>query len=118
MTNNKNSTRYYSKKQENKIAKTLNGKTVANSGAAMFCGGDVKLDEFLIECKTLTSPKDSMTIKKEWLTKIKEESIAKRKPYSALTIDFGQSDNYFIIDEKLFKLLLELIDDKNKEEDI
>jgi hypothetical protein len=101
------------------FGKYVNSKPAEQVGSYALLTYDLqKLDEFLIECKTLTTPKDSMTIKKEWLTKIKEESIAKRKPYSALTIDFGQSDNYFIIDEKLFKLLLELINDKNKEEDI
>ena len=33
---NKNSTRYYSTKQEKKIAKTVNGKVTANSGATLF----------------------------------------------------------------------------------
>lgn len=109
-------TRYYSSKQENRIAKSLNGETVPNSGAAMFCGGDVKLDEFLIECKTTTKPQSSMSIKKDWLFKIREESIAKRKPYYALTIDFGSNDNYFIIDENTFKLFLELLKSSNEEE--
>jgi hypothetical protein len=50
------------------------------------------------------------------LFKIKEESIAKRKPYYALTIDFGSNDNYFIIDENTFKLFLELLKNSNEEE--
>lgn len=33
---NKNSTRYYSSKQEKKIAKTVKGKLQANSGATLF----------------------------------------------------------------------------------
>jgi len=102
-------TRYYSSKQEKRVAKEFNGKTVANSGAAMFCGGDVNLENFLVECKTSTKPKDSMSIKKEWLTKIKEEAIAKRKRYYALTIDFGSQDDYFVIDKNTFKLLVDYV---------
>ena len=33
---NKNSTRYYSSKQEKKIAKTVDGKVQVNSGATLF----------------------------------------------------------------------------------
>lgn len=33
---NKNSTRYYSNKQEKQIAKTVGGKLQANSGATLF----------------------------------------------------------------------------------
>lgn len=111
----KKPTRYYSKKQENKVAKTLGGKPVSNSGAPMFCCGDVKMDNFLIECKTLTEPKQSMSIKKEWLTKIKEEAISERKPYCALAFDFGSDTNYFIIDERTFKLFVDMINKAEEE---
>ena len=42
-------TRYYSKKQENKVAKKLKGKRTANSGATPFQKGDVVTNNFLIE---------------------------------------------------------------------
>ena len=32
------------------------------------------------------------------------------KPYSALAFDFGDNENHYVIDEKLFKLLLEYIE--------
>jgi len=44
--------RKMSKKQENKIAKEIGGKTVPASGALWGAKGDVRLDRFLIEAKT------------------------------------------------------------------
>lgn len=108
MTNNKKSTRYYSGRQEHKVAKALNGKLVANSGASDFVAGDVVTANWLIECKTCTSEKKSFTIKKDWLDKNKEEAFACRKEYNAVAFDFGGKDNYYIIDEQTFKLLVEM----------
>lgn len=105
-----NPTRYYSSKQEKRVAKVVNGKQVSNSGATKFDKGDVKNDNWLIECKTCTSAKTSMTIKKEWLEKNKEEAFAMRKSYSALAFDFGQKENYFIIDERTFKTLVQALE--------
>ena len=99
-------TRFYSKRQENKVAKSLNGKRVANSGATTFNKGDVVLDDWLIECKTKTKESDSFTIKREWIEKNKEEAFAMRKLYAAIAIDFGDGDQYYLIDEKIFKNLL------------
>ena len=106
MTQNRKSTRYYSSRQEKQVAKSLGGHTVANSGASTFVAGDVNTDLFLIECKTCIEDKQSFSIKKEWLEKNKEEAFAVGKDYSALAFNFGpNSKNYFVIDEKLFKLL-------------
>lgn len=109
-------TRYYSKKQENRTAKNLGGTTTPNSGAAAFCGGDVKLNDFLIECKTMTTEKQSMSIKKEWITKNEEEAFAQHKRYSAIAFDFGGEDNYYIINEKTFKLFLKLLQEQEETE--
>ena len=75
MTTNKNSTRYYSSRQEKKIAKDLGGKVVANSGATLWSKGDVRLKNVLLECKTHVTDKSSFSIKKEWLKTLKEEAI-------------------------------------------
>ena len=112
MTCNKNCTRYYSSRQEKSVAKTVKGKTVANSGAPRFVAGDVTSDIILIECKTVTKEQKSFTIKKEWIDKNKEEAFAMRKPYSAIAFSFGDDINHFIIDEKLFKILLEKLRDE------
>ena len=104
-------TRFYSSKQEKKVAKVLGGKTVSNSGAPAFVAGDVTLNDWLIECKTTTATsKASFSIKKEWLEKNKEEAFAVRKQHSALAFRFGaDEEDYYIISEKEFKNYLELL---------
>lgn len=111
---NKSSTRYFSTKQEKKVAKDLGGRRIANSGATLFSKGDVDLSDWTIECKTKTKPSDSMSIKKEWLEKNAEEAFAMGKPYSALCFSFGDlhdDKQYYIIDEDLFKKLVEFLKD-------
>ena len=103
----KKPTRYYSNKQEQKVAKAVGGKQVANSGATAFQKGDVQTGLFLIECKTCTTQKKSFTIKEEWLWKNEEEAFAMGKNYHALMFDFGPNDNkrYYVITEREFNLL-------------
>lgn len=106
----KRPTRYYSKKQENLIAKELGGSRQPNSGATMFSKGDVVLSDWLIEAKTKTSPSNSMTIHKEWLEKNAEEAFAMGKEHSALIFDFGDihyPQEYVVITLEEFKRLLE-----------
>lgn len=99
-------TRFYSNKQEKKVAKAVGGKQVVNSGATAFEKGDVQTDNILIECKTCIENKKSFSIKKEWLEKNKEEAFAMGKDYSVLAFNFGSnSENYYIIDERTFKIL-------------
>ena len=102
------STRYFSDKQEKRVAKRVGGKQVSNSGATSFSKGDVRTSDWLIECKTCTSPKSSMSIKKAWLEKNEEEAFAMRRNYNAVAIDFGSSETYYIIDEKTFLKLLKM----------
>ena len=107
----KDPTRAYSKKQENYVAKKFGGDRVKNSGATPFQKGDVNLEDMLIECKTKTSPSESMSIKKEWLEKNNSEALFMGKKYSALAFNFGPNEkNYYIIDEYLFELLLNKLD--------
>jgi hypothetical protein len=61
-------TRVYSKKQETAVAKSVGGKVQKNSGATLFDKGDVIVsgkNGFLLECKTKTTPSESISIKKE-----------------------------------------------------
>lgn len=105
-------TRYYSTKQEKRIAKEFGGKRTPNSGATLLGGkGDVTLDDWLIEAKTRTKDQESILIQKEWLEKNLKESVSMGKKYNALMFNFGPSDtkNYVIIDEFTFKELLELL---------
>ena len=111
MVNKKNNTRYFSNKQEKHVAKAVGGKQTANSGATMFSKGDVTLDDWLLECKTKTSPSQSISIKKEWLEKNEEEAFSMNKHHSALVFNFGDlhnAQNYYIINEQEFKRFLEL----------
>lgn len=111
---NKSSTRYFSSKQEKKVAKAVGGKRTANSGATMFSKGDVRCKNWLIECKTKTKPSESITIHKEWLTKNEEEAFSMGLQHSALAFSFGETTsdtNYYIISEDEFLALLNATQD-------
>lgn len=104
-------TRFYSNKQEKAVAKKLGGKQVANSGATAFSKGDVRTDEWLIECKTATTEKSSFSIKQEWLNKNRKEAFAMGKYYNALCFDFGNgSDRYYVVDERTFIKMKEALE--------
>lgn len=105
-------TRKYSKIQEKRVARHQQGKVQANSGATMFHKGDVITKKFLIECKTRIGSQNCITVKKEWLDKNREEAFAMNKDYSAIAISFGDNKDYFIIDEKLFNLLKDFLEDE------
>ena len=109
-------TRFYSKRQENAVAKAVGGKRVANSGATLFNKGDVRTKSFLIEAKTCTSPRKSFTLHKEWFDKNKEESFAMGKDYSAVVFDFGDGENLYVIDERLFIKLLNYLQGEANDE--
>lgn len=119
MTKNKNSTRYYSDLHESSVCKALNAWKQPNSGASKFAAGDVynKNASLLVECKTAMEDKDSFSIKKEWLYKIDEEMKSKRFQNNCLAFSFGPSSpNYYIINEKLMKFLVEKLQEDLMEE--
>ena len=107
-------TRHFSKQQETTVAKDLGGQTTKNSGATMFQKGDITLDNLLlIECKTKTTHADSISIKKEWLSKNKSEALFMGKKYNTLAFSFGPNEeNYYILDEVLFEEFINFL--KNK----
>lgn len=109
MTRNRRSTRYFSHKQEVAVAKVVGGKCTANSGATNFSKGDVRTEDFLLECKTCTEPRKTFTLHREWFDKNKEEAFAMNKDYSALVFDFGDNERFYIVDEKLFGKLCSYI---------
>lgn len=94
--------RFYSKRQENKVAAALGAKRQPNSGASLFAKGDVVGDDVLIECKTLTKPQKSHTIQKEWLEKNQEEAFSRGRDLSVVAFDFGDGKNYYIVREDDF----------------
>lgn len=99
-------TRFYSNRQEKQVAKQFAGKQTANSGATPWVKGDVLLDQFLLECKTATTEKQSFSIPKKWLEKMQDEAFAMGKPYSALVFDYGDGVQHYVINETLFKALV------------
>lgn len=116
MVKNKESTRYYSNMQEQSVCKLLDGRQQSNSGAGDFNKGDVVLKDasMLIECKTCVSDKESFSIKKEWFSKNAAEAFAIRLRNHCVCFNFGpQQPNYFIINEKLMKYLVEKIKEDN-----
>ena len=109
---NKDSTRYYSDKQEKRTAKNLNAKVQTSSGSSAFLKGDVVSDTCLIECKTSMSEKKSFSIKKEWLDKIEEQCFEMRKRYPILAFDFGDGENYYVLNEKVMKKFIEFLNNE------
>ena len=113
MTKNNESTRYFSDKHEKSICKALGAKQTTNSGAGLFRKGDVVHEgaSMLIEAKTTMSEKQSVSIKKEWITKNQSEAFSMRKSNSCICFNFGpNTDNYYIINEKLMKYLIDKLE--------
>lgn len=111
--NKRLSTRFFSKQQENSIAKTTGGKTTPNSGARPYAKGDVSTsghdeNSWLFEAKTSMTAKQSFAIKKQWLETLKEEAFQAGKMNYALVFSFGpKQENYYILSEQKFKELFE-----------
>lgn len=116
-TKNENSTRYYSSQQESQIANMFGGIVQPNSGAGLFNKSDILIPKasLLIEAKTVTSDKDSFSIKKEWIIKNKEEAFTQRVFDGCIAFNFGPNQsNYFVIDEKLMRFLVSKLEEEYK----
>ena len=108
-------TRHYSSRQEKDVAKAVNGKVQKNSGATDFLKGDIVTsgrNSFLLECKTKTSTSESISIKKEWFEKNRQECLLTGTPHQAVVFNFGPGEeNHYIIDEYLFQFLKDKLDE-------
>ena len=116
MTSNKEATRYYSDLHEKSVCRALGASQTPNSGASKWTKGDVvqRAASLLIECKTVMSEKQSVSIKRDWIVKNKEEAFLNRLDNSCLCINFGpDTNNYYVIDEKLMKFLVEKLEEEN-----
>ena len=100
---NKDSTRYHSNKQEKRIAKAIGGRQVVGSGSSPFLKGDVIAGKMFIEAKTKVKPSTQITLKREWLEKAKEQSFSTGKEDYALAVSFGDSKDYYVIEDSLFE---------------
>ena len=113
MTKNKEATRYASSIQENRIAKKFNGKASSNSGASIFSGGDVHIEDasLCIECKTCMKPAKSFSIKKEWIEKNTKEAFINRFENHCIAFNFDYEDkkDYYVIDDKLMSFLIDCL---------
>lgn len=98
------STRYFSDKQEKHIAKVTGGKVQSNSGGTKFGGGDVHTNKFFIEAKTPTKEQTSFTIKKEWITKMREQAYEQGKEYGVLAFRFDPNtdEDLYVLSERQF----------------
>ena len=99
----KDSTRAKSSQQEKRIAKAMGGKQVVGSGSTPFLKGDVVVDKLFIEAKTKMEPCKSMSVKKEWLDKAKEQALSTRKEDYAVAISFGEPKEYYVIEDTLME---------------
>lgn len=109
----KNLGKDYSDKQEKQIAKMVGGRTQSNSGGTKFGGGDVHTSNILIEAKTLTKPKDTFTIRKEWLDKAREQAFEQNKVWSALAFRFDpDGPDYFVVSKHLFSILVQALEEE------
>lgn len=116
-TKNKESTRYFSSQQEERVSKLLNAYRQPNSGASKFNKSDLvnKGAGLAVECKTAMTAKDSFSIKKDWLVKGKEEALSMRLTNNCLAFSFGpDQENYFIINERLMKFLVEKLEEEEE----
>jgi len=117
MTKNKEATRYFSDIQEKSVCKLLDAKQQSNSGAGKFRKGDCiqKEASMLIECKTAMTEKESISIKKDWVKKNREERFGQRVSNSCIAFNFGPGqENFFIIDENLMRFLMVKLIEENK----
>ncbi len=111
----KKPTRYYSKRQEQQVAKSLEGRCHANSGATPFRKGDVNCGIFLIECKTSTEKRRTYSVKQDDLDKMNKERFSMGKEYAALCFDFGpETERYYVITEKLMKDFKRLLEEEKE----
>nr|DAZ15683.1 MAG TPA: hypothetical protein [Caudoviricetes sp.] len=92
-------TRKLSNTQEKRIAKNIGGRQVIGSGSTPFLKGDVTTSDLFIEAKTKAKESKSISVKKEWLEKAKEQSYSMRKRDYALAISFGDGKDYYVIED-------------------
>ena len=108
------STREISSKQEQYVANYMGGQITPNSGAGSSKKGDILVgDKGIIECKTKMTESKGITIRKEWLDKLKKESLAMGRPNWSLVFDFGnQKEVYAIIPLSDLKILYDTLEEE------
>lgn len=108
-------TRYFSDKQEQHIAKVTGGKVQSNSGGTKFGGGDVHTEKFFIEAKTPAIERKSFTIMKDWITKLQEQAFEQGKEEGVLAFRFSPDDktDLYVMNERQFLEYLRFKESEN-----
>ena len=89
-------TRYYSDKSEKQGAKTLGMKQQPNSGATPFMKGDL-IDKYtLLDDKTVTKVQQSISLKKSWFEKIKEEMFSMGRRFCGIRFNYGDPRKSYV----------------------
>lgn len=85
--------KYRADKHEKKVARLMGGKVTVGSGNQMD-KGDVKTDEFRVECKTTKAA--SFSLREEILCKITDEALATDR-LPMVNIQFEATGNRYVI---------------------
>ena len=88
------STKYFSSKQENAIAKYLDWSVVSGSGSRQCCPGDIESSGWLGECKTHEKSGHRIVFQKSVWSKIAVEAMSKFKLPALFTDDGSQDINH------------------------
>lgn len=104
-------TKFNSNKQEKRVAEELGGNTVIGSGSLWGAKGDVRTEDYLIECKT-TEKKTYSLSTSTWF-KIQKEAVndGLRIPVMCIDLDSGQKrlavfkKNSILVEDKHFHLV-------------
>lgn len=90
-----------SRLQENKAAKDYKGFRTPASGATWHSKGDVKTDDYLIECKSTINK--SFSLKIDSLYKLKKQALIENK-LPIFEVEFSDA-TYVILDKEDFLML-------------
>lgn len=83
---------------EKRVADYLNFEVVPYSGSnARFGYGDVRNDEWLIECKNIKLDGDKLTVKREWIDKNEQRASDVNKKSAIAFMPSGRSDKFILI---------------------
>lgn len=92
---NPESTKYKSTKQEKRVAKEIGGRTVVASGAIDFFKGDVRSEDYLVECKT--TAKDYYVLNLTTWLKIQREALRDGMREPIMCIDLLDGEKRFAV---------------------
>ena len=91
---------------EKKVADFLGFEVVPYSGSnARFGYGDVRNDEWLIECKNITLDGDKITIKQLWIDKNRERADNVGKRSAIAWMPAGKADKFILMEYEDFATL-------------